>query len=279
VGFRMANLAGQAVLLDGKDYWALGTDPMDALSRPRELRHRWARRGAPDGRAALTDLGPPVPAPRQVFGYGLNYMDHIEEIDRVDSMGRAVSEAPVVFTKFPACLVGPAAPVKLVGDRCDYECELVAVIGAEARNVDESGAWDRVAGLMIGQDISDRALQTAASPPQFSLSKSRESFGPVGPALVSVELVDDPDDLAISCQINGEMRQNSRTGLLMRPVAEMVAYLSSILTLQPGDLIFTGTPGGVGHARGLYLQPGDVIRSEIEGLGVMENTCAAPQHH
>ncbi|MCY4036418.1 MAG: fumarylacetoacetate hydrolase family protein [bacterium] len=273
----MANLAGQAVLSDGEDYWALGTDPMDALTRPRELRHRWARRGAPDGRAALADLGPPVPAPRQVFGYGLNYVDHIEEIDRVDPMGRAASAAPVVFTKFPTCLVGPAAPVKLVGDRCDYECELVAVIGAETCDVDESGAWDRVVGLMIGQDISDRALQTAASPPQFSLGKSRESFGPVGPALVSVDLVEDPDDLAISCQINGEVRQNSRTGLLMRPVAEMVAYLSSILTLHPGDLIFTGTPGGVGHARGLYLQPGDVIRSEIEGLGVMENFCEAAQ--
>lgn len=273
MSFRLANRAGHAVLLDGQDYWELGTDPMDALTRPQELHDRWAGRGAPDGKVALAELGPPVPAPMQVFGYGLNYMDHIEEIDRVDPMGRTAGEAPVVFTKFPTCLVGPAAPVKLVGDHCDYECELVAVIGAETRDVDESKAWDRVAGIMIGQDISDRALQTAASPPQFSLGKSRESFGPIGPALVSTDLVDDPDDLAISCEINGEVRQNSRTSYLMRPVAEMVAYLSSILTLHPGDLIFTGTPGGVGHAQGLYLKPGDVIRSQIEGLGVMENVC------
>lgn len=273
MSFRLANWGGQAVLLDGADYWALDTDPMDALTRPQELHDRWASRGTPDGQLSLAELGPPVPAPMQVFGYGLNYMDHIEEIDRVDAMGRTVSEAPVVFTKFPTCLVGPGAPVQLVGDHCDYECELVVVIGPQTSNVDESQAWDRVVGLMIGQDISDRALQTAAAPPQFNLGKSRPSFGPIGPALVSPDLVDNPDDLAISCRVNGELRQNSRTSFLMRPVAEIVSYLSSVLTLHPGDIIFTGTPGGVGHAQGIYLQPGDVIRSEIEGLGALENTC------
>ena len=246
---------------------------MHALARPQELHDRWASRGAPDGQVTLAELGPPVPAPMQVFGYGLNYMDHIEELDREDPLGSAASEAPVVFTKFPTCLIGPASPVQLVGDHCDYECELVAVIGVEIRNVEENQAWGRVAGLMIGQDISDRALQSAATPAQFNLGKSRASFGPTGPALVSPDLVDDPDDLAISCRINGELRQNSRTSFLMRPVAEIVSYLSSILTLQPGDIIFTGTPGGVGHAHGLYLKPGDVILSEIEGLGALENTC------
>lgn len=273
MSFRLANRAGQAVLLEGRDYWALGIDPMDALDRPRELHDRWSSRGAPDGQVSPSELGPPVPDPKQVFAYGLNYRDHIEEMDEVDYLGRTTNEAPVVFTKFPDCLVGPAAPVKLVGDHCDYECELVAAIGAETRNIDRSQAWDRVAGLMIGQDISDRALQVAATPPQFNLGKSRESFGPTGPALVSPDLVDNPDDLAISCRVNGELRQNSRTSYLMRPVAEIVAYLSSILTLHPGDLIFTGTPGGVGHAQGLYLRPGDVILSEIEGLGALENTC------
>ena len=261
------------MLLDGEDYWALGMDPKDALTRPQELHDRWAGRGAPDGQATLAELGPPVPDPKQVFGYGLNYRDHIDEMDEVDYLGRTTNESPVVFTKFPTCLVGPAAPVKLVGDQCDYECELVAVIGTKTSNVDESRAWDRVAGVMIGQDVSDRALQVAATPPQFNLGKSRMSFGPTGPALVSPDLVDNPDDLAISCRVNGELRQNSRTSYLMRPVAEMVAYLSSILTLHPGDLIFTGTPGGVGHAQGLYLKPGDVITSEIEGLGTMENPC------
>ena len=273
MSFRLANWAGQAVLLDGSDYWALGTDPMDALTRPQELHDRWASRNTPDGQVSLGELGPPVPAPMQVFGYGLNYMDHIEEIDRVDAMGRTVSEAPVVFTKFPTCLVGPGAPVQLVGDHCDYECELVVVIGVETADIDEAQAWDQIAGLMIGQDISDRALQTAAAPPQFNLGKSRPSFGPTGPALVSPDLVDNPDDLAISCRVNGELRQDSRTSFLMRPVAEIVSYLSTVLTLHPGDIIFTGTPGGVGHAQGLYLQPGDVIRSEIEGLGTMENPC------
>ena len=190
MSFRLANRAGQAVLLEGRDYWALGTDLMDALARPHELHDRWASRGTPDGQVSPSDLGPPVPHPKQVFAYGLNYRDHIEEMDEVDNLG-----------------------------------------------------------------------------------KSRESFGPTGPALVSPDLVDNPDDLAISCRINGELRQNSRTRFLIRPVAEIVAYLSSILTLHPGDLIFTGTPGGVGQALGLYLQPGDVILSEIEGLGALENTC------
>ena len=273
MSFRLANRAGQAVLLEGEDYWELGTDPMNALTRPQELHDRWANRGAANGQVSLVELGPPVPAPMQVFGYGLNYMDHIEELDREDPLGSAASEAPVVFTKFPTCLVGPAAPVQLVGGYCDYECELVVVIGTETSNVDENQAWDRLAGLMIGQDISDRQLQSAATPAQFNLGKSRTTFGPTGPALVSPDLVDNPDDLAISCRINGELRQSSRTSFLMRPVAEIVSYLSSILTLHPGDIIFTGTPGGVGHAQGLYLKPGDVIRSEIEGLGALENTC------
>ena len=273
MSFRLANRAGHAVLLDGENYWALGIDPMEALTRLAEIHLRWAERGAPDGRVTLAELGPPVPAPKQVFGYGLNYRDHIEEMDEADHLGRTTNEAPLVFTKFPTCLVGPAAPVKLVGSQCDYECELVVVIGAESRDIDHDQAWNQVAGLMIGQDISDRALQLAATPPQFSLGKSRDSFGPIGPALVSSDLVDNPDDLAISCSVNGELRQNSRTSFLIRPVAETVAYLSSILTLYPGDLIFTGTPGGVGQASGLYLRPGDVVRSEVEGLGALENTC------
>ena len=273
MSFKLANRAGQAVLLDGQAYWELDTDPLDALTRPQELHDRWAGRGAPDGQVALAELGPPVPTPMQVFGYGLNYRDHIEELDREDPLGSAASEAPVVFTKFPTCLAGPAAPVKLVGDHCDYECELVVVIGVETSDVGEADAWGRVAGLMIGQDISDRALQSAATPAQFNLGKSRASFGPTGPALVSPDLVDNPDDLAISCRVNGELRQNSRTSFLMRSVTEIVSYLSTILTLHTGDIIFTGTPGGVGHAQGLYLKPGDVIRSEIEGLGALENAC------
>ena len=183
MSFRLANRAGQAVLLNGEDYWALGIDPMDALARPQELHRRWSGRGAPDGQVSPAELGPPVPAPCQVFAYGLNYRDHIEEMDEVDYLGRTTNEAPVVFTKFPSCLVGPAAPVKLVGDRCDYECEMVAVIGAETRDIDESKAWERVAGLMIGQDISDRALQVAATPPQFNLGKSRETLRPHRPRI------------------------------------------------------------------------------------------------
>ena len=158
--------------MDGGDYWALGIDPMEALARLEELHRRWANRGSPDGQVSPAELGPPVPAPKQVFGYGLNYMDHIEEIDRVDPLGRKVSEAPVVFTKFPTCLVGPAAPVQLVGDHCDYECELVVVIGTETADTDEAQAWDRVAGLMIAKTSPTGPCRPRPSPPQFSLGKS-----------------------------------------------------------------------------------------------------------
>ena len=131
------------------------------------------------------------------------------------------------------------------------------MIGARIRDVAVGEAWDAVAGLTVGQDVSDRALQFAGKPPQFSLGKSHDTYGPTGPFVVSPDLVADRDDLPIRCEVNGDVRQDDTTANLIFPVPELVAYLSSILTLYPGDLIFTGTPAGVGRPQGKFLRPGD----------------------
>ena len=155
----------------------------------------------------------------------------------------------------------------------DYEAELVVVIGTEAKDVTIDDAWSVVAGLTIGQDVSDRGLQNAGDRPQFSLGKSHDGYGPTGPYVVSPDLLPQRDDLAVRCVVNGEERQSDRTSNLIFPVAELVSYLSGVLTLQPGDLIFTGTPAGVGLATGTFLRAGDVVETEIDGLGALRTSC------
>src|SRR5690606_9498749 len=138
------------------------------------------------------------------------------------------------------------ADVPLSGERVDWEAELVVVIGEECAAVAPGEAWNVVAGLMLGQDISDRQVQRAGSQPQFSLGKSFRNYGPTGPAIVPVDAFDDPDDIGLWCDVGGERMQDARSSLLIFPVATLVSYLSSICRLSPGDLIFTGTPAGVG---------------------------------
>jgi len=214
-------------------------------------------------------LGPCSPRPRAVFGIGLNYRDHAAEA------GLPIPTEPLVFTKFPSCLAGPCSDVALVGDRVDWEAELVVVIGRRAEHVPETRALDYVAGFCAGQDVSDRKLQFASQPPQFSLGKSRATFGPIGPAIVSLDEIANPLDLAITCDLDSERMQSSRTSQLIFGVPELVAYLSRHCELLPGDLIFTGTPGGVGAVRKRYLKPGETIHTEIEGVGKLVNRCVA----
>lgn len=280
---RLANHAGRAWLVDGQGRGAdlaaasdgrFGPDPMGALAGWAALRE-WAAAARPALTTAVDEaaLGPPVPAPGAVFAIGLNYKDHALEAKL------ELPKAPMVFTKFPSCLTGPRADVLLFSERVDYEAELVAVIGREVRGVAESEALDHVAGYCVGQDVSDRALQFQDKPPQFSLGKSRESFGPIGPWLTTLDEVADPDDLAITCTVSGERMQESRTSELIFGVPQLIAYLSRHCTLAPGDLIFTGTPAGVGSVRTprRYLAPGDVIETEIEGLGRLVNRCVEPE--
>jgi 2-keto-4-pentenoate hydratase/2-oxohepta-3-ene-1,7-dioic acid hydratase in catechol pathway len=167
--------------------------------------------------------------------------------------------------------------VALPCDTVDWEVELVVVIGRRADAVAASDAWWHVAGLTIGQDLSDRTLQFAAGN-QFSLGKSHRGFAPTGPWIVTTDELVDPDDLGLGCSVDGVERQNARTSDLIVGVAELVEYLSSVTTLLPGDLIFTGTPAGVGMGMSppRYLRPGEVVESWIEGIGTMTTTMVGP---
>ena len=155
------------------------------------------------------------------------------------------------------------------GGHVDWEVELVAVLGRPAHRVAAADAWSHVAGLTVGQDISERVLQLAATPPQFSLAKSYPNFGPVGPCLVTVDEFEDPDDLELGCSINGSTVQKGRTSDMIFGVAEVIERLSAVLPLAPGDVIFTGTPAGVGLGRAepRWLQPGDELVSYVSGIG------------
>lgn len=215
-----------------------------------------------------TTLGNPVPRPRQVFAIGLNYRSHAEE------SGMQVPDVPATFTKFPASLAGPFDDIEIVGDSVDWEVELVAVIGRRADRVAEGDGWQHIAGLTVGQDISDRHLQFAAGA-QFSLGKSRRGYGPMGPFLVTTDEPADRDDLALGCAVDGETVQDARTSDLIFDVPRLVAELSSALPLLPGDVIFTGTPAGVGFTRqpSRALRPGQLLETWIEGIGTMRNRC------
>jgi len=248
-------------------------DPMVAVARHTELHALQAEcaRREPDGQLVGAELGPPVPRPSQVFGIGLNYRDHAAE------GGMDLPTAPLTFTKFPSCIVGPQADVPITGAMVDWEVEIVVGIGRHASRVTMDDAWSVVAGITLGQDISDRELQLAGSRPQFSLGKSFPAFGPIGPALVSIDTFEDPDDIELWCEVSGERMQSSSTRQLIFSVPVLIAYLSSVCTLAPGDLIFTGTPSGVGLARGRFLAPGDVIVSGADHIGELRNLCV-PGH-
>ena len=218
--------------------------------------------------AATALLGPPVPRPRQVFAIGLNYAAHAAE------SGQPVPDHPTTFTKFPTCITGPHAVVDLPSASVDYEIELVVVIGRRAHRAEASTAWSRVAGLMVGQDLSDRVVQLRPPAPQFSLGKSFPGFGPTGPWLVTPDEFDGVDDLELTCRLNTEVVQSGRTSDLIFSVAEIIERVSAITPMLPGDLVFTGTPSGVGMGRTppRYLQPGDVLESTIAGIGTILTT-------
>jgi len=283
MGFRLADVEGRAVLVSDDHYYdvasisdgSLSSEPMRTLARPDRLGALAATldRHEPAGLVSEATFGPPVSRPQKVFGIGLNYLDHAAE----GSM--EVPKNPLVFTKFPSCLVGPTDQVEMRGDHCDYEGELVVVIGRGGRDIATDAAWQHVLGLTVGQDISDRRVQFAAKPPHFDLGKSFDTFGPTGPVLVSVDELGAPDDLRIVTRINGEERQNDVVGNMVFDVPTLIAYLSQITTLVTGDLIFTGTPAGVGAVDRRYLQDGDVIETTIDGIGTMTNRCVRIGDH
>jgi 2,4-didehydro-3-deoxy-L-rhamnonate hydrolase len=248
-----------------------GPDPLAGFERWDELR-AWADTARGDARPLdAATLGAPSPTPRQVFAIGLNYAGHAAE------SGMELPAVPAVFTKYPASLGGPFDPIELSGDMVDWEVELVAVIGRRADRVAEAAAWGHVAGLCVGQDVSDRHVQFAAGG-QFSLGKSYRTYGPTGPWLVTPDELDDPDDLGIGCAVDGVTVQEDRTSDLVFSVPRLVAEISAVVPLLPGDLVFTGTPAGVGITRQppRFLRPGEVLESWVEGIGTITNRVVAP---
>lgn len=218
-------------------------------------------------------LGPPSPAPRQIFAIGLNYSAHAKE-----SGFEEPDQLPPVFTKFVSSLTGPDTQVLLPeGGNTDWEVELVAIVGKEASNISAADAWQYVAGLSIGQDLSERVSQLRGPAPQFGLGKSFPGFAPVGPWLVSPGEFGNPDDLAIGCSLDGEEVQKGRTSELIFSVPALIQGLTQTVTLLPGDIIFTGTPSGVGLGRSpqRFIQPGETLVSRIEGIGEITQTFVA----
>ena len=279
---RIANLAGRLVLVSGGT--AVDVEKVSGGefgSDPQAIYDRWEAFTSWAGQAELpagdsfeeSDLGSPAPAPRQVLAIGLNYSDHAAE-----SGYAAPDTEPPVFTKFASCITGPRGDITLPpGGHTDWEVELVAVIGRYAFQVPVEGALSYVAGYAVGQDISERSLQMAATPPQFSLGKSLPGFGPIGPWLVTLDEFDDPNDLELGCAIDGDVVQLGRTSSLIFSVPALVSKLSATMPLLPGDVIFTGTPAGVGLGRTpqRWLQPGEELVTHIQGIGELRHRFVA----
>lgn len=283
MGFRLANVDGRAALVSGEAYYDLekisrgnfSQDPMQALEALSELSALGAQLDnfEPSGQLADVELGPPVPAPKNCYAVGLNYRNHAEESNMV------LPPVPMVFTKHTSCISGPTADIEMRSDYVDYEAELVAVIGKPGKDIAKENALQHIAGLCVGQDISDRPMQFSAAPPQFNLGKSFDTFGPIGPVLTSLESLQDYQSMEIQCDVSGELRQKDNVSDLIFDIPYLIAYLSEIVTLKTGDIIFTGTPAGVGVLDGKYLRNGDMLTTSIEGLGTLRNRCVRIADH
>jgi acylpyruvate hydrolase len=220
---------------------------------------------------ATVRLAPPIPDPTKVICLGLNYRDHAEE------QNKPLPERPMLFPKVPSALVGHGEAVVLPVDEpnVDHEVEFAFVIGRRAREVKAADAYKHMLGYTIMNDVSGRLAQGREK--QWLRAKGFETFGPMGPWIVTSDEIPDPHALELTCQINGELRQKSNTHQLIFQLPFLVEYLSRSMTLEPGDVVSTGTPGGVGVYRDppIFLKSGDVMRLEIEGIGVLENTVAS----
>ena len=217
------------------------------------------------------EFGSPAPNPRQCFAIGLNYAAHAAEASLT------VPEDLTVFTKFVTSLAGPYGTVTLPDGTVDWEIELVVVIGRGGQRIRPEDAWNHVAGITAGQDLSERTRQAAGPAPQYSLAKSFPGFGPMGPLLVTPDEYEDPNAIELGCSINGEQVQKGNTSDMVFPIPEIIARLSTVTPLLPGDVIFTGTPPGVGVGRTpqRFLQPGDELVSYVQGVGEMVHVMRA----
>jgi 2-keto-4-pentenoate hydratase/2-oxohepta-3-ene-1,7-dioic acid hydratase in catechol pathway len=279
---RFASKNGRAQLVIGSDNLLVdladasngvfSSEPIDAFRRWGEVRDFAASYSGGGTPCDIDSLDAPSPWPTQVFGIGLNYRTHAEE------SGMEIPKSPLTFTKFSSSVAHGNADIPIHGPAVDWEVELVVVVSTGGRDISRDDAWNHIAGVAVGQDISDRHLQFASQPPQFNLGKSRKNYSPFGPWLIDAQGLANRDALHMTCSLNGETVQDTVTDDLIFGVADIVSYLSGIVQLLPGDVIFTGTPGGVGASRKppVFLKPGDILVSTIDGIGTTTNRCVAP---
>ena len=266
VTFVQPGSVAQAGILDGNLIRPLGVDMISVIARGQT-----PQSSARPVEAASTQILAPVPRPPKFICVGLNYRDHAAEA-RI-----AIHPVPVIFSKFSSVVVGPGADVVLprVSSKPDYEAEFAFVIGPGGRHISAAKAMDHVFGYTIVNDVSARDYQAAST--QLLLSKSFDTFGPMGPYLTTRDEIADPHQLDISLEIGGEVLQKSNTRELVFKIPELIEYISTVVTLEPGDVVATGTPAGVGFGRKppRWLRPGDEMIVRIQGLGELRNRCVS----
>lgn len=280
---KLANIDGRAVIVADDGFIDIHAESGGEHGPTmREVLERWDDFLAWCAEASTTwsaiplsepSFGAVVTQPGQIFAVGLNYRAHALE------SGLPIPEVPLVFTKFASSIAPARGDLELPTAAVDWEVEVAVVIGRSARRIDARDAWNHVAGITAAQDYSARDVQMAGgSKPQFSLGKSFAGFTPLGPTLVTPDEYDDPDAIDLSCAVNGEVVQSSSTSDLIFSVPQIVAYLSHIVTLEPGDVILTGTPSGVGLGMTppRYLAPGDIVTTVVAGVGELRQRCVAP---
>ncbi|AWB43868.1 FAA hydrolase family protein [Paenibacillus sp. CAA11] len=261
-------------ILDVSSFYSL-EELLSSGQKGRELLETFAQQEEQSNEAVFLDeqllkLGPCVPAPSKIICVGLNYRKHAEE------SGMQLPKEPILFSKYTNALSGHRQEIELpaISNEVDYEAELGVVIGRRVRKVGKEEALDAVYGYCCANDLSARDLQFRSS--QWLLGKSSDGFAPIGPYLVTADEIKDPQSLRIRAYVNGELRQDSNTRDMIFDCAEIISYISSVMTLEPGDLILTGTPEGVimgqPEAQRSWLKPGDEVTVEIEGLGRLTNT-------
>ena len=282
MGYKLGSNSGRAIFIKDDKYYDVNTisngdissNSLKALSDTEKLSQLYINLNdyEPSGNLSDINLDPPI-IPTNVFAVGLNYKKHAEESNL------EIPPFPMIFTKHSTCISGPKSDICMKSDMVDYEAELVFVIGKGGKDISKEDAWQHVAGLCVGQDISDRPVQFHPTPPQFNLGKSFDTFGPIGPYLVSTDLFDNKESLKLQCWVNDELRQETLTNDLIFDIPYLISYISEFITLNTGDVIFTGTPEGVGATQGKFLKDGDILKTTIEGIGTLENKCVKINNH
>jgi 2-keto-4-pentenoate hydratase/2-oxohepta-3-ene-1,7-dioic acid hydratase in catechol pathway len=276
-----AETCAQHASLDGAAAWTSVKSILADAGEP-ERRRLDAAGDALAERAGIPRRGvrlhPPIPDPEKILCIGLNYRDHVDEAQRDVDATLGTQPDPVVFSKFKSALVGDGEPIVIPAaapSMIDWEGELAVVIGRVCARVPASDALSYVAGYTVFNDVSARDLQMAS--PQWLMGKSFDTSGPCGPAIVTADEVPDPQDLQLVTTVNGEVMQQTTTALMIAPVARLIEYISSLITLVPGDIIATGTPAGVGFARDpkVFLGDGDSVTVAIDGVGELTSPVRA----